>query len=112
MRIKILIVKNPIRILKFFLSSSSRNSMKHIFLFLFFLCHSLYAHYSAITEAEPSSLIEGIASVITGDLYLSEEDILIEGAEPLRLKRNYVGVAKHHVLFPHMFAEFFVQKNR
>ena len=82
--------------------------MKHIFLFLIFLCNSLYAHYSAVTEGEPSSLIEGIASVITGDLYLSEEDILIEGAEPLRLKRNYVGTGKSHSIFPHMFAEFFV----
>jgi RHS repeat-associated protein len=82
--------------------------MKHIFLFLIFFCNSLYAHYSAITEGEPSSLIEGIASVITGDLYLSEEDILIEGAEPLRLKRNYVGTGKSHSIFPHMFAEFFV----
>jgi hypothetical protein len=80
--------------------------MKFLILLLFFFCTSLSAHYTAVTEGEPSSLIEGIVSVITGDLYLSEEDILIEGAEPLRLKRNYIGIGRQHVIFPHMFAVF------
>ena len=38
---------------------------------------------TAVTENEPDSLVEGIVSAITGDLYIQEADIVIQGAEPL-----------------------------
>ena len=54
---------------------------------LFYL--SLWAN-TAITENEPNSLVEGIISAITGDLYIQEDDIVIQGAEPLALSRSYL----------------------
>jgi RHS repeat-associated protein len=47
-----------------------------------------YSH--AVTEGEPDSLIAGMVSAITGDLYLSDTDLLIQGYVPLRLPRTYI----------------------
>ncbi len=44
----------------------------------------------AVTEGEPSSLVEGIVSAITGDLYLSKADATIQGSIPLRMPRHYI----------------------
>jgi YD repeat-containing protein len=53
------------------------------------LITSLFGHI-ATTEGDPSALVDGIVNVITGDLYALEEDIVIQGVEPLRIKRSYV----------------------
>jgi RHS repeat-associated protein len=44
----------------------------------------------AVTEGEPSALVEGIVSAITGDLYLNKGETVIEGHVPLRLPLAYV----------------------
>ena len=52
----------------------------------------------AVTENDPSTLVEGV-SVITGDLYIFEEDYVVQGAEPVRVRRSFIsreGVFKMH----------------
>ncbi|MBF8262524.1 MAG: hypothetical protein HW387_189, partial [Parachlamydiales bacterium] len=44
---------------------------------------------SASIENEPSSLIEGTVSAITGELYLFDNDLVIPGAEPIYISRYY-----------------------
>jgi hypothetical protein len=44
----------------------------------------------SVTENDPSALIEGIVSAITGDLYLLEDEITIAGHEPINIKRSYI----------------------
>lgn len=58
----------------------------------------------ATTENEPSSLVDGIVSAITGDLYLAEEDIVVQGYEPIRLKRSYITSEGQWMFFDHLRA--------
>ena len=58
-------------------------------LFYFLLSSFLYADTTAVTENDPSSLVEGV-SVITGDFYAQDEDIVIQGVQPIRLSRSYI----------------------
>lgn len=44
----------------------------------------------AVPENEPSSLVDGLVSAITGDLFSLEEDVIVQGAQPLHLKRTYI----------------------
>jgi YD repeat-containing protein len=69
--------------------------MRTLFFFLLLAVCPLFADpkdpYSlAVTEGEPATLVEGCVSAITGDLYLTEEDALIQGYVPLRLPRQYL----------------------
>ena len=43
-----------------------------------------------VFEGEPSTNICGAINVITGDFFVSEEDICVEGVEPVRLRRCYL----------------------
>ena len=58
-------------------------------LFIFFLKSLLQADTIAVTENDPSTLVEGV-SVITGDFYIQDEDIVIQGTQPIRLSRSYI----------------------
>ncbi len=60
-----------------------------LFFFFLFVTVALFGQV-AVTENEPSALVEGIVNAVTGDLYALEDDIIIQGAEPLRLKRSYI----------------------
>ena len=65
-----------------------------LFLFSIFLI-PLFAdpkdpYLLAVTEGEPSALVAGCVNAITGDLYLAEEDVLVQGYVPLRLPRHYI----------------------
>ena len=64
--------------------------MKSLFIFLFLSLSTVLFGQVAVTENEPNALVEGIVNVITGDLYALEDDIVIAGVEPLRLKRSYI----------------------
>lgn len=69
--------------------------MRTLLLLFFLVTHSLFADpkdpYSlAVTEGEPASLVEDCVSAITGDLYLTDVDALIQGYVPLRLPRQYL----------------------
>jgi len=66
----------------------------NLLLFFFLISSSLFASL-ATTENQPSSLVEGIVSAVTGDLYALEEDIVIQGAEPLKIKRSYISAKGH-----------------
>jgi RHS repeat-associated protein len=66
-----------------------------IFLFVLTLCYGLLADESqnghlAVTEGEPSSFVGEMVSAITGDCYVSQDDVVITGAEPIRLRRTYL----------------------
>lgn len=63
--------------------------MKLLLLLLAWMPIALCSHV-AFTENEPSPLVEGIVNAVTGDLYALEDDVIIQGAEPLRLRRNYI----------------------
>src|SRR5579863_10472975 len=73
---------------------------------LFFLVTLRLCASTIVTENDPSTLVEGLVSVITGDLYLAEEDITIEGAEPLPLRRHYISRGKGFRFFEHLFASY------
>src|SRR3990167_8613170 len=62
-----------------------------VILHILFLCSFLFGHADtlAVTENDPITLIEGV-SVITGDLYLRETDVVVQGVQPIRIGRNYV----------------------
>ncbi|HEV7736444.1 MAG TPA: hypothetical protein VGO47_03615, partial [Chlamydiales bacterium] len=59
-------------------------------LILLFLCvvSALFAN-PAVTENDPSTLVNGV-SMITGDLYTFDEDLVVAGAEPIHLRRGYL----------------------
>jgi RHS repeat-associated protein len=74
--------------------------MKNILLVLFCFCFLNYsqAHSNeedtdttslATLEGEPSSIVHGCVSVITGDYVESHADIAVPGAEPLVIQRAY-----------------------
>lgn len=63
--------------------------MKTLLLSLALLITKLLFANTAITEGEPSAIVQGV-HVITGDLYLKEEDVVIQGVEPIRLQRTYI----------------------
>ena len=66
------------------------NLMRIFFIFFILLTtHLLPSNTVAVTENDPSSLVEGV-SVITGDLSSEKEDIAIQGVEPIHLNRNYI----------------------
>lgn len=44
----------------------------------------------AVFEGEPSCNVSDAVNALTGDLFVSNADIVIQGVEPLVLKRNYV----------------------
>ncbi len=63
--------------------------MRALLLFFLLAAFSLFADpkdpYSlAVTEGEPAALVEGCVNVITGDLYVVAEDVLVQGYVPLR----------------------------
>ncbi len=65
--------------------------MRYFLIFSTFLI-SLFLHAEtdiiAVAENDPNSLVEGV-SVITGDLYRYEEDVIVQGVQPLKLSRSY-----------------------
>ena len=87
--------------------------MCNFFVFLVF-CSSLFAQIDssyeiATIENEPSSLIEGMVSAITGAVYLAEEDAVIQGQEPIHIYRTYCGYAANDKpdwsILPHIRVE-------
>jgi hypothetical protein len=48
----------------------------------------------ATLQGDPSSLVEGKINALTGDPCIFEEDLVIQGAEPIRLTRSYLPGAK------------------
>src|SRR3989339_505335 len=60
-----------------------------LFILSFLLFTSIQAGTTATTENQPSALVNGV-NVITGDLYLLENDLTVQGAEPIHLQRNYI----------------------
>lgn len=63
--------------------------MYYFFLFASLISSYLFSSTVATTENEPSAFVDGV-NVITGNLYLLENDLTVQGAEPIHLQRNYV----------------------
>lgn len=79
-----------------------------IYLFFFFTLFSAlfgYGSSTAVTENDPSSLVEGV-SVITGHFYSYDEDYVVQSAEPIRLRRCYLSGEGLHDLSFHLLATF------
>ena len=57
------------------------------FLICFFSC--VYGSTIAVTENDPNSIVNHV-SVITGDVYCLEEDIVVQGVPPISFRRSYV----------------------
>ncbi|MDE3046712.1 MAG: hypothetical protein KGJ02_08770, partial [Verrucomicrobiota bacterium] len=64
-----------------------------------------------VTENDPASLVEGV-SVITGDLYTFEEDYVVQGAEPIHIKRAYISSEGDWSPYPHFIATLNVVAGR
>lgn len=58
-----------------------------------------------ITENDPSAFVEGV-NMITGDLYLNEEDYAVQGAEPIRLGHFYISSTGKMKGYSHLFCYF------
>jgi len=85
--------------------------MSYFFL-VFFLLTNLFAdsHITAVTENDPSSFVDGV-SAITGDFYSYDEDYLVEGAEPISLRRSYLSRGVGSDNYPHLYASFWCGVN-
>ncbi|MBS0627304.1 MAG: hypothetical protein JSS09_03730, partial [Verrucomicrobia bacterium] len=59
------------------------------FFFILLFSSLLCANTAIVTENDPNTIVEGV-SVITGDLYVLEEDLVIRGGQPICLSRSYV----------------------
>ena len=71
--------------------------MKNLSLSFLFIFSSLFSeeiksdpYMLALKRGEPSALIEGCVSAITGDFYISQTDVIVRGKEPIYLPRMYV----------------------
>lgn len=69
--------------------------MRYFFLLLSVIFLPLFSdpkdpYQLAVTEGDPSTLVAGCVNAITGDLYLDEEDAIVQGYIPLRLPRHYI----------------------
>jgi RHS repeat-associated protein len=73
------------------------------YLFLAF-SFSLFSH-ALVTENDPSTLVEGV-SVITGELYVIEEDYVVQGAKPISVKRSYLSSDGEFRDLRHLVATF------
>lgn len=62
-------------------------------LWLLLLPLILFAN-TAITENDPSTLVDNV-SVITGNFYSFDEDYVVQGYEPIRLRRSYISGEAH-----------------
>ncbi len=51
---------------------------------------SLFSSILTTTENVPDSIVEGVVSAVSGDIYLSEEDLVIQGVEPVRIRKSYI----------------------
>lgn len=65
----------------------------------------------AITENIPSAIVAGAVNAITGDHYFVEEDIVIQGAVPLKIPRYYVSSRASESFggwgfFKHLYASY------
>ena len=89
------------------------NLSQQIGRYFFLLClfvSSLFANITSVTENDPSSFVEGV-SIITGDLYVYEEDYAVQGAEPIRLRRSYISVDGVSRDYQHLICSFRVASN-
>ncbi len=81
-----------------------------LYFFLLFSFSSFAdSSHIATTEGDPSSIVAGSVNVITGDHYVAETDIVVQGAVPLRLPRLYLGSREERVhvgwhFFNHLYA--------
>lgn len=81
-------------------------------IFIFLLATALFSQETSIdpyaiaaTENEPSTLVEGKVSAITGDLYLFEEDLVVQGQEPIHIGRSlFIRNFSNWRIFPHIRA--------
>lgn len=83
-----------------------------VFLIFFFFLSNLSASFqvTVVTENDPSSFVDGV-SVISGDFYSYNEDYLVEGAEPISIRRSYLSNGAVLIDRPHVFASFFPLMN-
>ncbi|MFS8562830.1 MAG: DUF6531 domain-containing protein [Rhabdochlamydiaceae bacterium] len=83
-----------------------KQSVAFLLLLLTASIHGNAASSFAITESLPAAIAAGSVNVITGDHYFTEEDIVVQGAFPLRIPRTYISSSKSWKHFSHFFAYF------
>ncbi len=70
--------------------------MKRLLFLSLFLFHSLLnadpkdPHVSAVTEGEPSWNLCRTVNAITGDLFISQDDLIIPAVQPIHISRHYI----------------------
>lgn len=83
------------------------------FFLLFLFCGYLLAedpYLIAVTENDLSIFVDGV-SMITGDFYVSEEDYVVAGAEPISTRRFYLSRGGFSQGMPHLHAVFIMGKS-
>lgn len=83
--------------------------MQIFFLFILLVSSAFAVDSSyllALTESDPSAIVDGKVNVITGDLYLVESDLRVQGYEPIPLVRSYMSHERGDWMFiPHVNAQ-------
>ena len=74
-------------------------------LFLVFSTWLIAAPSTIVTENDPSSFVEGV-SVITGNLYLNQEDYVVRGAGTIPIRHVYISGEGMPDLYKHLVANF------
>ena len=94
---KTLIRKNLTIIKSFFLFREALMKKRDVFLFLlkvFFFSSFLHAsetpYEQVVFGGEPSAVIDGCIDVITGSYFINEDDWVVNGHEPIPIRRRYL----------------------
>ena len=58
------------------------------------------------TENAPESLVEGCVSAITGELYIVEDDLTVQAAEPIHFSRSFLSSNNEWSFFHHLELDY------
>jgi len=84
-----------------YISRSHFSVVLRLAMFFFFalpLCIQAESNVIVANEGEPTATIHDSVNAITGDFFVSQEDMVVQGAEPIRIRRGYISGSKQGLL--------------
>ncbi len=67
-----------------------RSFILFLLLFSCLFCDPKDPYVVAVTEGEPSTFVANAVNAITGDYFISNPDVVVQGVEPIVIPRNYL----------------------
>lgn len=104
------VVKKTLPLYNLLSQKISGRTMRAFLFFLFFSFLFADPGVLPVTENDPSTLVDGV-SVITGDFYTYQEDYVVQGAEPIALRRSYLSNNPEMREYPHLIASYLCESN-